>query len=167
MITDLVQIKRLGGRKEKENKRFKTYLRRYKHSDRSLRRIAHEIHDAIDCRTCANCCREGEAGVSNRDIVRLARFIGVSREEFREKYTMRASDNDLILKRTDEAGCVFLKDNQCSVYEARPKACADYPHLVGVDGAFGDRLWIMPERATYCPIVYNWMEAAKKETGYC
>ena len=166
MLTDLVQIRRLGSRKEKENKRFTTYIERHKYPGRRLRQIARDIHDEIDCRKCANCCREGEAGVSKRDVERLADFLGLSAEEFREQYTMRAKDNDLILKRSDKTGCVFLRDNQCSVYEARPKACADYPHLVHVDGSVAARMWIMPERATYCPIVYNWMEAAKKEVNF-
>lgn len=166
MITDLVQIQRLGERKEKDNKRFRTYVKRHGELIRRFRRIAEEIHDQIDCRTCANCCREGEAGISHRDIDRLAKFVGVTKEEFREQYTMRASDNELILKRTDKDGCVFLKDNLCTVYEARPKTCVDYPHLIRGDGSLASRMWIMPERATYCPIVYNWFEAAKKETGF-
>jgi Fe-S-cluster containining protein len=166
MLTDLVQIRRLGSRKEKENKRFTTYIERHKYPGRRLRRLAQEIHEEIDCTKCANCCREGEAGVSKRDVERLANFLGLSPDEFRQRYTMRAKDNDLILKRSDKDGCVFLKDNQCSVYDARPKACADYPHLVHVDGSVAARMWIMPERATYCPIVYNWMEAAKKEVNF-
>ena len=51
---------------------------------------------------------------------------------------MRADDNELILKRTDETGCVFLKDNLCTVYEARPKSCANYPHLVRGDGSIAE-----------------------------
>ena len=166
MLTDLVQIRRLGQRKEKENQRFRAYLKRHDYSPRRMRRIAEEIESEIDCMQCASCCREGEAGVSARDIEKLAKFIGVSQEEFRDKFTMRASDNELILKRTDQAGCVFLKDNQCSVYEARPKSCAQYPHLTRGDGSLASRLWLMPERATYCPIVYNWLEAAKREAGF-
>lgn len=166
MLTDLVQIDRLGRRKEAENKRFRAWLKRHAYSPRRLRRLAEEVESQIDCTSCANCCREGEAGVSNHDIEKLAKFVGTSREEFREKFTMRASDNELILKRTDKDGCVFLEGNRCSVYEARPGSCVHYPHLSGGPGSLATRLWLMPERATYCPIVYNWAEVAKREMGY-
>lgn len=166
MLTDLVQIKRLGGKKEAENKRFSTYLLRYHRRDRRLLQVAEEVESQIDCTSCANCCREGEAGISNRDIEKLAKFIGVSREEFRQHYTMRASDNELILKRTDEEGCVFLKDNRCSVYEARPKACKLYPHLADGDGSVASRMFYVKDRVPWCPIVFNWFEAVKREVEY-
>jgi Fe-S-cluster containining protein len=166
MLTDLVQIERLGRQKKAENTRLRTYLKRREFSDRRLRRLAEEIESQIDCTQCANCCREGEAGLTTRDIEKLAKFIGVSRAEFREQYTMRAEDGELILKRTNKTGCVFLKDNLCTVYEARPKSCSQYPHLVRGDGSISSRMWLMPERAEYCPIVYNWMEEIKKQSGF-
>ena len=166
MLTDLVQIERLGKKKWQENLRFRTYLARYARRNRNLLRLAEQVHEQIDCRTCANCCREGEAGISNRDIDRLAKFIGVTTKEFREQYTMRAKDNELILKRDSKTGCVFLKDNLCSVYEARPKACANYPHLVDGDGSIASRMWYLVDRVEFCPIMYNWIEAAKQELSY-
>ncbi len=165
MLTDLVQISRLGRQQEKENQRFRAHLKRHQHSDRRLRRLAEEIEDQIDCTACANCCREGEAGVNARDIERLAKFIGVTRQEFLDGFTMRSDDDELILKRTS-TGCVFLKDNLCTVYEARPRSCANYPHLVRGDGSIASRMWFMLERVPYCPIVYNWMEAVKQDIGF-
>lgn len=165
MLTDLVQIRRLGEKNEKENTRFGRYLKRRAHSNGRLRRIAEEIHDQIDCTKCANCCIEGEAGISTHDITRLAKFLGVTNQEFREQFTMRADDNELILKRT-ASGCVFLKDNLCTVYEARPKSCALYPHLMRGDGSIESRMFYMVDRVPWCPIVYNWMESAKTETGF-
>jgi uncharacterized protein len=166
IITNLVQIRRLGEQKEKENVRFRGFLKRKNPSDRRLRRLGEEIEEQIDCTQCANCCREGEAGVTPRDIEKLAKFIGVTNKEFREQFTMRADDDELILKRTEKTGCVFLKDNLCTVYEARPKSCADYPHLVRGPGSLTSRMWLMPERAAWCPIVYNWLERVKEETGF-
>ncbi len=166
MLTDLVQIQRISQKKEKENVRFRAYLKRHDHSDRRLRRLAEEIHEQIDCTTCANCCREGEAGITTRDIERLAKFIGVTTKEFRLNYTMRADDDELILKRTEGAGCVFLKDNLCTVYEARPRSCANYPHLVRGDGSIASRMWYLVDRVGFCPIMYNWIETVKEEMGY-
>ncbi|HTS49069.1 MAG TPA: YkgJ family cysteine cluster protein [Bryobacteraceae bacterium] len=165
MLTDLVQIDRLGRQKKTENARFRVYLKSHDYSDRRLRRLAEEIESQIDCTQCANCCRVAEAGVKDRDIEKLAKFIGVSHEEFLRDYTGRNESNELILKRT-ESGCVFLEGNLCSVYEARPRSCANFPNLVRGDGSIASRMWQLVDRAAYCPIVYNWMETVKQEMGF-
>ena len=165
MITDLVQIRRLGYRNRNENFRFRTYLKSHRHSDRRLRRFAEEIEAQIDCTQCANCCRVTEVPLIDRDIEKLMSFLGASREEFLRDYTQRAEDGDLILKRA-EAGCVFLKGNLCSVYEARPQNCANFPHLVRGNGSIASRMFQFLDRYRYCPIVYNWMEKVKGDIGF-
>jgi Fe-S-cluster containining protein len=165
MLTDLVQIRRLGHQKRNENSRFRAYLRNHRHSDRRLRRFGEDIEAEIDCTQCANCCRVSEVGITDRDIDKLAKFIGVTREEFLRDSTQRDETNDLILKKTD-AGCVFLKDNLCTVYEARPQNCANFPHLVRGTGSIASRMWQLVDRAEYCPIVYNWMEKVKEDIGF-
>ncbi|HYL37293.1 MAG TPA: YkgJ family cysteine cluster protein [Bryobacteraceae bacterium] len=165
MLTDLVQIRRLGEQKRAENFRFRSYLKRHDYSDRRLRRLGEQTEAGIDCTQCANCCRVAEAGVTERDIKKLARFLGVTGEEFRRDFTQRGEFKELILKRS-EAGCVFLKSNLCSVYEARPRSCANFPNLVRGQGSIASRMWQFVDRACYCPIVYNWMEAVKKEMGF-
>src|SRR5690242_19991499 len=129
MITDLVQIRRLGQQNRSENSRFRAYLRRHRHSDRRLRKFGEEIEAQIDCTQCANCCRVTDVGITDRDVEKLAKFIGVTKEEFIRDSTARDESDQLILKRT-EKGCVFLKDNLCTVYEGRPQNCANFPHLV-------------------------------------
>jgi len=165
MITDLVQIRRLGQQKHAENVRFRSYFARHRHSDRRLRRLGEEIESQIDCTQCAECCRVAEAGVSERDVEQLAKFIGVTHEEFLRDYTERNESDELILRR-GEGGCVFLEGNLCSVYEARPRSCANFPHLVRGDGSIQSRMWRLVDRAGYCPIVYNWMEAVKEEMRF-
>jgi uncharacterized protein len=165
MLTDLVQIRRLGHQKRNENSRFRAYLKNHRHSDRRLRRFGEDIEAEIDCTQCANCCRVSEVGITDRDIEKLAKFIGVTREEFLRDSTQRDETNDLILKKTD-AGCVFLKDNLCTVYEARPQNCANFPHLVRGSGSIASRMWQLVDRAEFCPIVYNWMEKVKEDIGF-
>jgi Fe-S-cluster containining protein len=76
------------------------------------------------------------------------------------------ADEGRILKRSDETGCIFLNGNECLVYEGRPASCQDFPHLVRGPGSLMHRMWAMPERATYCPITYNTLEAWKDEVGF-
>lgn len=165
MLTDLVQIRRLGQQKRDENFRFRAYLKNHRHSDRRLRRFGEEIEAQIDCTQCANCCRVSEVGITDRDIEKLAKFLGMSRAEFLRDSTQRDDEDGLILKKT-EAGCVFLKDNLCTVYEARPQNCANFPHLVRGTGSIASRMWQFVDRAEYCPIVYNWIEKVKEDIGF-
>jgi len=165
MLTDLVQIRRLGHQKRNENFRFRAYLKNHRHSDRRLRRFGEDIESQIDCTKCANCCRVSEVGITDRDVEKLAKFLGMTEEEFLRDSTQRDEEGDLILKKT-EAGCVFLKDNLCTVYEARPQNCANFPHLVRGTGSIASRMWQFVDRAEYCPIVYNWIEKVKEDIGF-
>ena len=165
MITDLVQIRRLGQQNRSENARFRAYLRKHRHSDRRLRKFGEEIEAEIDCTQCANCCKITDVGITDRDVEKLAKFIGVTKEEFIRDSTARDESDQLILKRT-ETGCVFLKDNLCTVYEARPQNCANFPHLVRGAGSIDSRMWQLVDRAEFCPIVYNWMERVKEDVGF-
>jgi hypothetical protein len=40
-----------------------------------------------------------------------------------------------------------------------------FPHLTHGAGSLVSRLWEMPDRACYCPIVYNTLEAWKTDLG--
>lgn len=165
MLIDLVQIRRLGEKNLDENKRLRQHLKRHNFVERRLKLIAQEIEDQVDCRACANCCRVATTTITDRDVDKLARFLGMGRQQFLRDYTTESEEEGLILKRT-EAGCIFLSGNDCSVYEARPRTCDDFPHLVRGAGSFVSRMWAMPDRATYCPIVYNALEAFKTETKF-
>lgn len=164
MLTDLVQIRRMGEKKRPENERLRAYLKRHNFVERRLLRIAEEIEEQINCRQCANCCRVATVTVNDRDITALARELGMAEGILIREYT-EESEEGRILKRT-EAGCVFLRGNDCTVYEARPKTCREFPHLAKGPGSFLSRMWQMADRACYCPIVYNALDAFKEEVKF-
>lgn len=166
MITDLVEIKLLGEKKRPENERFRRYLKSHDHSDRILRRIAEGIEEQIDCTQCANCCRVATVKIAARDVERLARHLRIAPAEFMARYTATSEDEGAILLRTEAAGCVFLDGTACTVYDARPDICRRFPHLVRGSGSIASRMWQFIDRACYCPIVYNGLEAFKEETGF-
>src|SRR5271165_1738300 len=114
MITDLVQIRRLEQQHRAENARFRAYLKSHRHSDRRLRRFGEEIEAEIDCTACANCCRVTEVGITEKDVEKLAKFVGVNEREFMEQFTALDDSGALILKHNG-GGCVFLEGNLCSV----------------------------------------------------
>jgi uncharacterized protein len=166
VLTDLVQIGVLGEKKRPENERFRKHLKSRDHSDRILRRIAEKIEDEIDCTKCANCCRVATVRLSERDIERLASSMNLKPAQVIEKYTTQSEEEGLILARTEERGCVFLDGNTCLIYEERPDACQRFPNMVRGNGSIASRMWEFIDRAVYCPIVYNSLEAFKTETKF-
>jgi len=166
VVTDLVQIRLLGEKKRDENLRFRRFLKSRDHSDRILRRLAEKVEEQVDCTVCANCCRLATAVVTDRDAARLARHFRISLAQFFTDYTEESRDEGRILRRSPETGCVFLEGTTCTVYEARPDACQRFPHVVRGAGSIASRMWQFVDRATYCPIVYNSLEAFKEETGF-
>ncbi|MEZ5353639.1 MAG: YkgJ family cysteine cluster protein [Bryobacteraceae bacterium] len=165
MITDLVQIRRQGESRRAENNSLRLHLKRHGFVERRLRRIAQDVTEAIDCTACANCCRVATTKLKERDAEKLAKFLRIKLGRFLNEYCDETEDEGLILKRT-EAGCIFLDGNLCGVYEARPGTCEDFPHLVRGAGSIESRMWEMIDRACYCPIVYNTLEAWKVEVGF-
>jgi Fe-S-cluster containining protein len=166
MITDLVQIRTLGEKKRDENLRFRRFLKTRSHADLNLRRIAEKIEDQIDCTQCANCCKVASVQLADRDVERLARHLRISSQRFLADYTTKTDEEGLILRRTEETGCVFLSGNDCTVYDARPDICRRFPHLVRGQGSIASRMWELVDRACYCPIVYNSLEAFKEELQF-
>lgn len=165
MLTDLIQIRRLGESKRDENERFRKHLKRHNFVERQFRRIAQQSEEQIDCKTCANCCKVATVRLAERDVEKLARFLRLKPSRFLAEYTEESPEEGLILKRTD-AGCVFLQGNECMVYEVRPHNCENFPHLVRGEGSMLSRMWEFKDRACYCPIVYNTIEEFKKEVGF-
>jgi Fe-S-cluster containining protein len=166
VVTDLIQIQRLGEKKRDENLRFRMHLKRHVFVERRLKKIAEEVEDQIDCTECGNCCRVATTRLKDRDIERLAKQFRVSIPRFLADYTTTTPDEGVILKRDDQRGCIFLEGNLCSIYDQRPDACQHFPHLVRGEGSLIARSWEFVDRATYCPIVYNTLEAWKDEVGF-
>src|SRR5579875_1668137 len=144
--------------------RFRAWLKRHNFVERRFKAIAQEIEEQVDCTQCANCCRVATTQINDRDAARLARYLGVKLPDFLKQYTEESAEGR-ILKRTRD-GCVFLDGNVCSVYEARPGTCEMFPHLIKGNGSLLSRMWHMPDRAVYCPIVFNTLEQFKVESGF-
>jgi len=169
MALDLVQIRALGETKEKENLRFRQFLKG--HCNLEPDELDQRVFDAtrrvwagIDCTTCANCCREVKPTISQEEVDRVACRLGIERQQFIETYLERSSAGSDKPWQTRSTPCPFLKDNLCSIYEDRPADCSGYPYLYEPDFIF--RTLGMIERTFTCPIVYEVMEELKKSLGF-
>jgi len=126
VITDLIQIRRLGEKRRDENLHFRRWIKSHVFVERQFRRTAEEIHAQIDCRQCAECCRVTEVELSERDIEKLMKYLRLPRKKFIEAYTGTGEDGTLILKRTAEKGCVFLDGNDITHLNAAAKEISDF-----------------------------------------
>lgn len=94
--------------------------------DDTIHQLHDEVFEEIDCLQCANCCKTTSPIFYERDIDRLARHLKVRPADFIDRYLRIDEDKDYVLK---QSPCTFLDaENYCTVYEARPTACRDYPH---------------------------------------
>jgi len=125
-----------------------------KNFDYLMSEIHHKVFEKIDCLTCANCCKTTSPIVTEKDIERIAKFLKLKPQAFIEKYLKKDTDGLWMMQQTP---CVFLDDdNYCLIYEVRPKACREYPHL---DRKKNIQLLNLHLKNTeICPAVYDALE---------
>lgn len=118
--------------KSKDNrKKTKEFLeklktRKVKNLDRHFHELHNEVFEEINCLDCAGCCSSISPIVTDNDISRVARHLRIKPSTLLEQHLYLDSDNDYVFR---QAPCPFLmNDKCCSVYEARPRACREYPH---------------------------------------
>jgi len=88
---------------------------------------------SYDCAKCpAYCCSYETIGVNRRDVKRLARHFDVDVETAERRFT-KMKDGERVLRHQKDAiygsVCMFLdkKTRRCTIYEARPAVCHEYP----------------------------------------
>jgi Fe-S-cluster containining protein len=92
-----------------------------------------------DCSKCPGyCCSYPLIEVSKTDIARLAKHFDVDYETAEERFTLYDKEEKVrgLRKQKDEffgTVCRFfdISARRCTVYEARPEACRDYPYGKG------------------------------------
>jgi uncharacterized protein len=91
-----------------------------------------DCHPGVACFT--RCCQDADMYLYPYDVIRLKRHLGISSNQFLEKYTFQAfRDNpyfpNVMLKMSDniEKSCLFLSSAGCAVYKDRPFSCRAYP----------------------------------------
>ena len=117
-------------------------------------RISKNLEEGIEfsCQMCGDCCRgfnEGEVYLYEGDILRLAKYLHMTGIEglrnFARKYVKVIKDSFFWKEPGAQLGktykyktlgfaftgedehCHFLKENMCTVHEARPFQCRSFP----------------------------------------
>ncbi len=91
-----------------------------------------KCHKGISCFT--KCCSNIDIMLTPYDIITLKKRLGISSEEFFEKYAYVHGDGKasfpipyLRMKNDEEKSCPFVSAEGCTVYEDRPANCRYYP----------------------------------------
>jgi Fe-S-cluster containining protein len=81
------------------------------------------------CTSCGKCCTgsSGSVYLSPADLERLAAFLQMTIGTFARRYTKPGGGQRVLKDAPGTHDCIFLADNTCSVYEARPTQCRTYP----------------------------------------
>jgi uncharacterized protein len=83
----------------------------------------------FECTRCGNCCTgaPGTVRVTDKEISRLARFLGMSRKAFLGTYTRKVKGH-ISLREMSNYDCVFFdRESGCRVYDQRPRQCRTWP----------------------------------------
>jgi Fe-S-cluster containining protein len=95
-------------------------------------RFRFRCHKDIKCFT--KCCSNIDILLTPYDVLRLKKRLGISSEEFLEKYTYMKIDEKsshpyAMLKMNDdeERKCPFVTEDGCRIYTDRPANCRYYP----------------------------------------
>ncbi len=158
---DAHALKQKASGKKKENSQLFKKLRKVKSSN--LDRQFHSLHDKymekINCLDCGNCCKSISPAVKDSDITRLSKYLKIKPSVLIEKYFSLDEEGDFVFRNQP---CPFLgEDNYCSVYDARPRACREYPHTDRVK--VHQILNITYKNISFCPIVYEIVQELKQD----
>lgn len=124
----LKKLPKKAAEQHRANKKFFAKLK--KRPPKNLDYIMQELHDnefeRTDCLQCANCCKTAGPLFTTADIDRISKHFRLKPQQFTTQYLRVDEDDDYVLQ---QVPCTFLgADNQCSIYEVRPKACREFPH---------------------------------------
>jgi len=113
-------------------------------------------HPGVSCFN--DCCADVNIFLTPYDILRLKNKLGITSQEFIDKYTLLPFDENLpypavLLRMRDEGRkpCHFVGEKGCTVYEDRPWACRMYPlgmaspREVGATPAMNDFYFLLKE----------------------
>ncbi|MGB9761380.1 MAG: YkgJ family cysteine cluster protein [Caldimicrobium thiodismutans] len=81
------------------------------------------------CKRCGFCCKgNSTVGLSEEEIQRIADFLGFSKEEFLEKYTLKKGTKRVEMKIKD-GYCIFYdkKRKRCKIHPVKPEKCKEWP----------------------------------------
>lgn len=160
---DLDFYKKQAKAKQKEHRKLLDGIKKKppKNLDYLVQDTHEEVFEEVNCLECANCCKTTGPLYTEKDIDRIAKHLRMKPADFEQKFLRVDEDKDKVLQNLP---CFFLnKDNTCSIYEVRPKACREYPHTDRKKIYQINHLTI--KNTLICPAAYIFVEKMMKRIG--
>src|SRR5690349_11375861 len=96
---------------------------------------------------CTECCtQKGFVYLTEPDLARIAKFVGMSAAAFERKFIYRTK-NRMRLRVPRDVNCHFLLEGGCSIHPAKPTQCRIFPFWPEL--VESRREW--KKTARYCP----------------
>jgi uncharacterized protein len=96
---------------------------------------------------CTRCCdQQGYVYLTEADVVRVARFLKLSPEEFEARFVYRTR-HLIRLRKPRGSQCHFLEAHGCSIHPSKPTQCRTFPFWPDLIG--NEEEWNATAR--YCP----------------
>ena len=160
------KVKLAAKKKEKENVRFRTYLKCHAKPDEldaQYLALHNELFEGYDCNSCRNCCKEYHGEIQAVDVEKTADYLGIDVGRFIDEYLK--ADEFGIKYTTKHMPCDFLqKDGSCMLGECMPESCQNFPYTNQPDRI--ESLLGMLEFVEVCPVAYEIFERLKKIYGF-
>lgn len=151
-------------RKEKENMRFRSYLKRVADADvldQQFMALHREIFPRYNCAKCRNCCKLMHAEIPEEDIERDAVCLDMTKQEFIASH-LKQVDGEW---REIHQPCGFLDANgDCILGENRPESCKKFPYTDQPERLFS--LFSFLNAVGVCPAAYEICERLKQLYGF-
>ena len=80
----------------------------------------------VDCMECANCCKTMTPTFNKADIKRISGHLNMEPKVFVDRWLVKEEDSGDWVNKSQP--CQFLDGNKCSIYDVRPRDCAEFPH---------------------------------------
>lgn len=163
MQQNLDYIKAKAELLQNENDAFVHFLKKQDEHviDEKVFALNEQITPQIDCTACGNCCKTLLINVEEEEARAASKFLNISQEDFTNKYIEVGSNGMQLIS---QVPCHFLNETVCSIYEHRFSGCREFPalHL----SKFTQRLFTTFMHYDRCPIIFNVVEALKKESNF-
>ena len=131
-------------------KKFDTKFVRNIHA--KVEEASKETWEQIDCLQCANCCKVMTPTFTKKDITRISAHFQMTEKAFYDKWLKTDEDNGDKVNKVQPCQFLDMKTNMCSIYEIRPKDCAEFPHFHRKP--FGDFNHVHEQNIEYCPATF-------------
>lgn len=146
-----------------ENNLFISFLKQQDENeiDSKVFILNETITPQINCTSCGNCCKTLLINVEDEEANAVSNNLQITVQDFKANYIEEGSNGMQLISKVP---CHFLNQTVCTIYEKRFSGCREFPalHLP----QFTQRLFTVFMHYDRCPIIFNVVEALKRETKF-